>query len=63
MLSPDQETVLCALEDARRLLDEYIAGRRDAAWTVERLLGMLDKNDVVPAIDQMNRCRIQRLVD
>jgi hypothetical protein len=62
--TPDQETVLRAMEDARRILAEHIApGQHDAMRTVERLLAVLDKSDVVHALDRMNRCRVQRLVD
>jgi len=64
MNNPDQETVLRAIEDARRVLGEYIqSGQRDATRTVERLLAVLDKNDVVHALDRMNRRRVLRLVD
>jgi hypothetical protein len=64
MNSPDQETVLRAIEDARRILGEYIrSGQRDATRTVERLLAVLDKNDVVHALDRMHRRRVPRLVD
>jgi hypothetical protein len=64
MNSPDQETVLRALEDARRILGEYIEpGPRDATRTVERLLAVLDRNDVVRALDRMNRRRVIRLVE
>jgi len=62
--SPDQETVLRAIEDARRIFGEYIrSGQRDATRTVERLLAVLDKNDVVHALDRMHRRRVLRLVD
>jgi hypothetical protein len=62
--TPDQETVLRAMEDARRILAEYIEpGQHDAMRTVERLLAVLDKSDVVHALDRMSRRRIQRLVD
>jgi hypothetical protein len=62
--TPDQETVLRAMEDARRILAEYIApGQHDAMRTVERLLTVLDKSDVVHALDRMKRCRVQRLID
>ena len=64
MNNPDQETVLRAVEDARRILGEYIEpGPRDATRTVERLLAVLDKNDVVHALDRMNRRRVIRLVE
>jgi hypothetical protein len=39
MSTPDQETLLRAVEDARRILGEFIEpGPRDATRTVERLL-------------------------
>jgi len=64
MSTPDQETLLRAVEDARRILGEYIEpGQRDAAETVQRLLAVLDKNDVVHALDRMKRGRVLRLVD
>jgi hypothetical protein len=64
MNSPDQETVLRALEDARRILGEYIEpGPRDATRTVERLLAVLDRKDVVHALDRIKRRRVIRLVE
>jgi hypothetical protein len=63
MNNPDQDT-WCALEDARRILGEYIqAGSRDATRTVERLLAVLDRNDVILALDRMKRRRVIRLVE
>jgi hypothetical protein len=64
MGNPDQETLLRAIEDARRILGEYIEpGQRDPAQTVQRLLAVLDRSDVVHALDRMNRRRVMRLVD
>ena len=64
MNNPDQETVLRAIEDARRILGEYKEpGQRDATRTVERLLAILDRNDVGHALDRMNRRRMIRLID
>jgi hypothetical protein len=64
MNNPDQDTLLRAIEDARHILGEYIEpGQRDATRTVERLLAVLDKNDVVHALDRMKRRRVLRLVD
>jgi len=64
MNNPDQETVLRAIEDARRILGEYIrSGQRDGMRTVERLLAVLDKNDVVHALDRTNGRRVLRLLD
>src|ERR1700689_3673175 len=57
--TPDQETLLRAVEDARRILGEYIEpGQRDAGRTVQRLLAVLDTNDVVHALDRMKRRRV-----
>jgi hypothetical protein len=65
MNNPDQETLLRAIEDARRILGEYIAAgrQREPTRTVESLLAILDKNDVVHALDRMNRRRVIRLVE
>jgi hypothetical protein len=62
--TPDQETLLRAVEDARRILGEYIEpGQRDAARTVQSLLAVLDKNEVVHALDRMKQRRVMRLVE
>jgi hypothetical protein len=60
--SRDQETVLRAIEDARRI-QENTFGQDSATRTVERLLAVLDKKDVVHALERMNRRRVLRLVD
>ena len=64
MNNPDQETLIRAVKDARRILGEYIEpGPRDATRTVERLLAVLDRNDVVHALDRIKRRRVMRLVE
>ena len=64
MNNPDQDTLIRALEDARRILGEYIEpGPRDATRTVEHLLAVLDRNDVVHALDRVKRRRVIRLVE
>jgi hypothetical protein len=64
MNNPDQDTLLRAIEDARRVLGEYIEpGPRDATRTVERMLVILDRNDVVHALDRLRRRRTIRLVE
>jgi hypothetical protein len=61
--TPDQDTLLRAVEDARRILGQYIEpGQRDAAQTVQSLLAVLDKNEVVHALDRLKRQRVVRLV-
>jgi hypothetical protein len=64
MNTPDQDIVLRAMEDARRILGEYIApGPRDATTTVHRLIAVLDRDEVVHALDRMKRRRTIRLVE
>jgi hypothetical protein len=63
MNNPDQEVVLRAVEDARRILGEYIEpGPHDATRTVGRLLAVLDRKDLVHALDRINRRMVLRLV-
>jgi hypothetical protein len=60
MNNTDQETVLQALEDARRILGEYNAPRPlDATHTVHRLIAVLDRDEVVHALDRMKRRRAE----
>jgi hypothetical protein len=64
MNNPDQDTLIRTVEDARRILEEYIGpGPRDATRTVERLLAILDKNEVAHALDRMKRRKVIRLVE
>jgi hypothetical protein len=64
MTNPDQETILRAVEDARRILGEYIEpGPRDATVTVDRPIAVLDRDDFVHALDRMKRRQILRLVE
>jgi hypothetical protein len=64
MNNTDQETVSRALEDARRILGEYIwPGMQDANQTVHSLIAVLDRDEVVHALDRMKRRRTLRLVE
>jgi hypothetical protein len=65
MNTPDMEVVLRAMEDARRILVEYTEPDRlrDPAETLERLLTTLDREDLVKALDRLNRRRVIRLVE
>ena len=64
MNNPDQDTLIRAVEDARRIPGEHIEpGQRDATRTVEHLLAVLDRNDVVHALDRIKRRRVMRLVE
>jgi len=56
MNNPDQDTILRAMEDARRILREYLEPeRRDAKLTVERLLAVFAF--VVPERDDLKKTR------
>jgi IS5 family transposase len=62
MLSPDQHTLVRAVEDARRILEEYIAaGPRDATQALERLLVVLDKGELVHALARISSRKVMRL--
>ena len=64
MNNPDHDTLIRAVEDARRILGEYIEpGPRDATRAVEHLLAVLDRNDVMHALDRIKRRRVIRLVE
>src|SRR5260370_7352833 len=65
MKTPDQDILILirAIEDARRILREFIEpGPSDPMRTVERLLILLERNDVVHALDRTKRRRVIRLV-
>jgi hypothetical protein len=51
----DQDLVLDAIEDAQRILAEYIepASRRNPEATIHMLLFLLDRRDVVAAIGRL----------
>ena len=56
MNNPDHDTLVRAIDDVRRILGEYLEpGPRNATRTVERLLVVLDRNDVALALDRMKR--------
>jgi len=66
MKDPDQDMLILirAVEDSRRILREFIEpGPHDAMRTVQRLLILLDGNDVMRALDRIKRRRVIRLVE
>ena len=64
MKTDDQQIVVAAIELARRILGEYIEpAPRDAISTLDRLLLVLDNDDVVKALDHLNRRHMIRLVE
>ena len=64
MTTTDQDTVLQAVENARRILREYIVpGPGDATQTVHRLFAVLDRDELVHALDRMKKRRTLRIVE
>ena len=64
MNSPDQEVLLRAIEDARMILAEYVELRpRDPVRTIDRLLAVLDNENVVHALDRLKRRSVPRIVE
>jgi hypothetical protein len=56
MNDPDQNIVLRAVDDARSILAEYVApGPHDAAHTIVCLLAVLDRTEVVDALDRLTQ--------
>jgi hypothetical protein len=53
-LMTDREVVIQAIEEAKRILAEYIEpGRRDAVATVKALLDLLDRREVGAALNRL----------
>jgi hypothetical protein len=63
MNTPDEDTVLKAMEDARRILVEYIAGATRRHANGARLLAVLDQVEVGRALDRVKRRRTMRLME
>ncbi|MDB5616116.1 hypothetical protein [Tardiphaga sp.] len=54
MTLSDEELALMALREAQLILADYIQpGPRDPAKTINELLAVLDRNDVVEAVDRL----------
>jgi hypothetical protein len=50
----DDELVIYAIREAQLILADYIQpGQRDSAKTINELLSVLDRNDVVEAVDRL----------
>ena len=62
MSNPDEDTLLRAMEESLGILADYVA-LGDPTLAVGRLLAVLDKHDVVRALDRLKRRRILRLVE
>jgi hypothetical protein len=50
----DQDLIIEAIDEAQRILGEYFApGPRDDAATIKALLEVLDRRDVVAALNRL----------
>src|SRR6476619_5145855 len=60
MNTPDHDTLVRAVVDARSILSEHLAfGSRDSARALERLRAVLDRAELIHALNRMNRKPIQ----
>jgi len=62
----DHETVIAALQEARRILRDAGSGPRDREATINRLRSLLDDDQVVHALErigQQNRPRPAEIVE
>ena len=57
MNTPDQDTLFRAVMDARSILSEQDVGfgSRDSAQALERLRAVLDRDELIHALNRMNR--------
>ena len=62
MNTPDHNTLLRAVMDARSILSEHVGfGSRDSARALERLRAVLDRAELIHALNRMNRKPVARL--
>ena len=62
MNTPDQDTLFRAVVDARSILSDHFAfGSRDSAQVLERLRAVLDRAELIHALNRMNRNPVARL--
>jgi hypothetical protein len=60
--TPDDNTLIRAVEDARRILAEYATTHGDASSSIERLLVVLNREDVVHALERVKLRQTLRIV-
>ncbi|WP_460290747.1 hypothetical protein, partial [Bradyrhizobium diazoefficiens] len=61
MNSPDHDALFRAIVDARRILAEDGPGPPDPGETLRRLRAVLDGEELVHALDRLNRQSVSRL--
>jgi hypothetical protein len=63
-LMTDQELTVDALREAQLILAAYIEpGPRNSEKTIQQLLDVLDRNDVVEAVDRLEDATGLRMVE
>ena len=56
MNTPDHDTLVRAIVDARSILSEHVGfGSRDSGRTLERLRAVLDRAELIHALNRMSR--------
>jgi hypothetical protein len=64
MTLSDEELTVYAIREAQLILADYIEpGTRNAEKTIQDLLDVLDRNDVVEAVDRLEDATGLRLAD
>lgn len=64
MMLTDQELAVMALREAQLILaDHVLSGERDSDKTIQQLLAVLDRNDVVEAVDRLEDESGRRVFD
>lgn len=54
----DKEIMEAAIEEAQRVLTEYVEpGQRDCERTIGRLLAILDNKDLLAAVNRIDRSK------
>jgi hypothetical protein len=62
MNTPDQDTLFRVVVDARSILSDHFAfGSCDSAQALERLRAVLDRAELIHALNRMNRKPVARL--
>ncbi len=64
MMLSDEELTVMALREAQLILADYVRpGPRNGEKTIKELLKVLDRNDVVEAVDRLEDAHGLRMVD
>ena len=62
MNSPDWEVLFRTVQDARRILSEFVSSK-SFAHTLEGLYAVLDRDEVIHVLDRVSRQPVARLTE